>query len=39
MRVYVREDAISAESPLVDRLYPDLLSSIAITELMLQDPP
>lgn len=39
MRVYVREDALTAESPLVERLYRDLLRSIAITELMLQDPP
>ncbi|HUG67752.1 MAG TPA: DEAD/DEAH box helicase, partial [Pirellulaceae bacterium] len=38
MRVYVREDALDAKSPLVDRLYPDLLRSIAITELMLQEP-
>ena len=39
MRVYVREDRLHAKSPLHDRLYPDLLRAIAITELMLQDPP
>jgi len=39
MRVYVREDALDAKAALVDRLYPKLLRSIAITELMLQDPP
>ena len=39
MRVYVREDALDAKAALVDRLYPKLLRAIAITELMLQDPP
>jgi ATP-dependent Lhr-like helicase len=39
MRVYVREDALDAKASLVDRLYPDLLRAIAITELMLQEPP
>lgn len=39
MRVYVREDAPDANASLVDRLYPNLLRSIAITELMLQVPP
>jgi ATP-dependent Lhr-like helicase len=39
MRVYVREDALDVKAALVDRLYPKLLRSIAISELMLQDPP
>ncbi len=39
MRVYVREDVLEAKATLVDRLYPKLLRSIAISELMLQDPP
>jgi ATP-dependent Lhr-like helicase len=39
MRVYVREDELDAKAALVDRIYPKLLRSIAITELMLQDPP
>ena len=39
MRVYVLEDALDAKAALVDRLYPKLLRAIAITELMLQDPP
>jgi len=39
MRVYVREDALEAKAALVDRLYLKLLRAIAITELMLQDPP
>lgn len=39
MRVYVREGALSEKAHLVDQLYPKLLRSIAITELMLQDPP
>lgn len=39
MRVYVREDELEAKAALVDRLYPKLLRAIAITELMLQDPP
>ncbi len=39
MRVYVRETAAEAKTPLVDRFYPSLLRAIAITELMLQDPP
>jgi ATP-dependent Lhr-like helicase len=39
MRVYVREDVLDVKAALVDRLYPKLLRAIAITELMLQDPP
>lgn len=39
MRVYVREDALDVKAALVDRLYPKLLRSIAISELMLHDPP
>lgn len=39
LRMYVREDAVSEDSTLVDRLYPSLLRAIALTELMLGDPP
>ena len=39
MCVYIRENERNAKSPLVDRLYPNLLRAIAITELMLLDPP
>lgn len=39
MRVYVREHAVNEKSALVDRLHPGLIRSIAITELMLKDPP
>jgi len=36
MRLYVVEQRADARSSLVDRLYPDLLRAIALTELMLQ---
>jgi ATP-dependent Lhr-like helicase len=39
LRMYVQEDEVTASSTLVDRLYPSLLHAIAVTELMLQDPP
>jgi ATP-dependent Lhr-like helicase len=39
LRMYVREDEVTADSTLIDRLYPALLRAIALTELMLQDPP
>ncbi|NLX59541.1 MAG: DEAD/DEAH box helicase, partial [Phycisphaerae bacterium] len=36
MRVYIAIDRPDSRSGLVDRLYPDLLQAIALTELMLQ---
>jgi ATP-dependent Lhr-like helicase len=36
MRVYVEEDQPDAKANLCDRLYPDLLRAIALTELMLE---
>ena len=38
MRVYIRETQPTANSRLVDRLFPRLLQAIAITELMNQSP-
>lgn len=39
LRMYVREDELSEDSTLVDRLYPSLLRAVALTELMLRDSP
>ncbi|TWT31793.1 DEAD/DEAH box helicase [Blastopirellula retiformator] len=38
MRVYVRQRKVPATDPVIDRVYPDLLRAIALTELMLQEP-
>lgn len=37
LRIYVQEDEPDSTSSLVDRLFPDLLQAIAMTELMVKD--